>query len=53
MKPTARDFGEDEAYLASGGTFVKPRQKTYEDVERERDVEELREQLKEEQNGQS
>jgi hypothetical protein len=38
------DFGEIEAYKASGGTFPKRREKTYEDVELERELEELREQ---------
>jgi len=38
------DFGELEAYKAAGGQFPKRREKTYEDVELERDIKELREQ---------
>lgn len=38
------DFGELEAYKDSGGQFYKPYRKTYEDVEHEQDLEELKEQ---------
>lgn len=41
---TPTDFGELEAYKAAGGQLYKRREKTYEDVELERDMEELREQ---------
>ena len=43
MATNEPDFGELEAYKAAGGHFPKRREKTYEDVEFDRELEELNE----------